>query len=212
MTMLDSRRILTVVLLCMASTSLAQESARPCGSPPHDSVCLGELDVPERYRADFNQAARLAVDGIYSEQFERELAAFIRDHTGSGAHAERWMGLTAESVIERLRQGINGQRITTYGGLIAKLNYRANGNLAYDGAESGPIRVNREALPRAAAEIANTIVHEVAHRTGLKHRKKGRSAPARCEPPYVIGTLVEKWALGARWRRRADDCQLLPEA
>lgn len=211
--MLELRRLSTIGLLCIASAAAGQDSELPCGSPPNESVCLGEIDVPDAHRSTFNQAARLAVNGLHSEEFERELAAFIRDHAASGPHSGRWASVEAGPIVARLRQGVKGQDIITYGGLIARMNYRVNGNLAYDGAETGPIKVNREALPRPAEEIANTIAHEVAHRIGLKHRRRGRSEPARCEPPYVIGSLIEKWASAGRWRRRSgDDCHLLPEA
>jgi hypothetical protein len=201
---------LFILAICGAGVAAAlQPAPAPCGSPPNQSVCLGEIDVPEAHRPAFANAARLAIDALHSDRFERELQAFIRDHAQSGDHAGRWRGVEAGATVAALRAALPRQRITTYGGVFAWLNHRFAGNLAYDGDEEGPIRVNRTALPRPAVEIANTIAHEVAHRIHLRHRKNGRSPEARCEPPYVIGSIVERISRGAEWQKSGGDCALL---
>jgi len=211
-------RLIILAGASLAAVATAQTTGAGCGSGQNHRVCMGKLDVPERHRPAFVEAARMAVDGLHSDQFKRELEASIRDHAHSGDHAKYWRGVTADQVIPAMRRAIHGQEVTTYGGIGAWFNNRLWGNLAYDGTESGPILVNREGLPRSStatansASIANTIAHEVAHRVGLSHRRQGRSAAARCEPPYVIGTLIERQVLGASWRRDSGDCERLPPA
>lgn len=183
--------------------------ANPCGSPPNENVCLGRLDVPENQRATFVEASRIAIDALYSEQFERDFRAFVATHAHSGSHAAEWADVDPDATLAALRRAVSGQNIETYGGLIGWFKYRIFGNMAYDGADAGPIRVNRAAFPRSTASLANTIAHEVAHRIGLSHSRRGRSQTARCEPPYVIGSLVEKAIEGGNWERSGGDCELL---
>ena len=182
---------------------------RPCGSPPHERVCLGRLDVPAERQAAFLVASRAAVDALYSPGFEADLRAFIATYSGRGAHAERWRGVDADATIAELRRAIQGQDVSTVGGLHGWFSRTFFHNTAYDGRMSGPILFNRFALNRTVASLANTIVHEVAHRIGLSHRRQGRSPAARCEPPYVIGSLIEKAVTGPGWRPSPDDCSLL---
>ena len=206
------RSLLVLLVISMTGPVIGQPAdapARPCGSPPHEQVCLGRLDVPAERRAAFLAASRSAVDALYSPGFESDLRAFIATHAHRDAHAERWSGVEADATIAALRRAIRDQDVSTIGGLRGWFSRRFFHNAAYDGRTSGPILFNRFALDRTVASLANTIVHEVAHRIGLSHRRQGRSAAARCEPPYVIGSLIEKAIIGPRWRPSPDDCSLL---
>jgi len=157
----------------------------------------------------FLEASRAAVDALYSPGFEADLRAFIVTHARSGEHAALWAGVESEATIASLRRAIQGQDVDTVGGLRGWFSHIFFHNTAYDGQESGPILFNRFALRRPVPSLANTIVHEVAHRIGLSHRWRGRSEAARCEPPYVIGSLIEKAIVGPAWRPSRDDCSLL---
>lgn len=192
-----------------ANAQSGETPAIPCGSPPHEHVCLGRLDVPAERRPAFLAASRAAVDALYSPGFEADLRAFIAVHSRIGPHAERWRGVEASAMIAALRRAMQGQDISTLGGLHGWFSHLLFHNTAYDGRTSGPILFNRFALDRTTASLANTIVHEVAHRIGLGHRRQGRSPAARCEPPYVIGSLIEKAVTGPGWRPSPDDCSLL---
>ena len=206
-----AKGIIGLLALC-ASAVMAQPAApaSACGSGANGAICLGEMDVPQRFRSTFADAGRLAIDGVSSQAFAADLASFMTLHTGGGAHAKAWQGLDPSTIVADLSRGMQGREVTTYGGLRGWFVNAVFGNVAYDGEADGPIRLNRAALPRPAASIANTIAHEVAHRTGLKHpHSKRQLAVARCEPPYVIGSLVEKHATGSTWQVGADDCPLL---
>jgi hypothetical protein len=152
------------------------------------------------------------VDALHSAGFEDSFARFRRDHAGSGAHAQAWTA-AHDSTVPRLRRVLHGLEIETYGGISGWWVNWLYGNLAYDGTEEGPIRINRWGLPRSSASIANTIAHEAAHRVGMSHPSYGsRTSVGLCEPPYVIGSLVEKQIVGSSWRAGENDCALLRES
>ena len=146
-----------------------------------------------------------------ARNFQRVKAQDFRDvHSDDGRHAAAWEGVDPDRTVIAMQAALDGQRVATYGGLRGWFLRTFFGNTAYDGSADGPILLNRAALPRSAPSIANTFAHEIAHRAGLRHPHSGSSlAVARCEPPYVIGSLVEKHASGAAWRAGPDDCHLL---
>ncbi len=194
--------------LAFAAPAIAADTA--CGSVPNDGVCLGTIDVPPEQRAAFLEAGHLAIDAVFSDAFESDLKAFVATHTIDGAYAPAWKGVDADAVVKDMRRVIAGQRIATYGGVGGWFKHTFAGNVAYDGVADGPIRLNRWALPRSPVSLANTIAHEVAHRIGLKHPSSGGDqSVAKCEPPYVIGSLVEKQALGDKWKGSLNDCSIL---
>lgn len=161
-----------------------------------------------RNSALFVAAAMKAIDALHSQAFEADLRAFVSAHAQSGKHSAAWQGVEASAIIGELRGKINGLVVTTYGGPYGWWLSTFYGNTAYEG--TGPIRLNRAALPRPIPSIANTFAHEAAHRVGLGHPTfESDKTVGRCEPPYVIGSLVEKHAMGAAWRPGINDCGLL---
>lgn len=187
-------------------------TSQGCGSPPHATICLGFDDLAtRRYGSLFSQAAREGVDAVYTDAFERDLAAFVRNHAGAGAHAEAWRGLDQEATVRDLRRVMGTMKVTTYGGVHGWWVNTIYGNTAYDGTTSGPIRLNRAALPRTSASVANTFVHEGAHRIGLTHPHSNTDfRVALCEPPYVIGSLIQKQIEGSAWKPKGH-CALLAD-
>ena len=191
--------------------ALAADASGPaCGSGAQSAICFGEIDAPDRDRPAVLLAATETIDVLYSPGFHADLQDFREAHAGDGQHAAAWQDLDPDRTILALQAALDGQRVATYGGVRGWFLRTFFGNTAYDGSAEGPILLNRAALPRSPPSIANTFAHEIAHRVGLRHPHSGSSlAVARCEPPYVIGSLVEKHASGAGWRPGPDDCHLL---
>ena len=142
---------------------------------------------------DFKTAVVQTIQAIYSEEFEKQLADHIANKIGKGDHAKAWENLNARNITQKMREQINGEYVETYGGIKGLWLNWIYGNVAYDGTQSGPIRLNRIPLKkRSIAKISNTIAHETAHRIGLSHpHSKTDLNIAFKEPPYVIGTIVE---------------------
>lgn len=211
------RKKMTVVALLLAVAPTASALSRApalspaCGSSPNETTCLGELDVPPAHRAKFIEAGRFAIDAVYSDGFANDLRTFVSMGGTRGRQAAAWQGLDADDIIRKLRHGMAGQGVTTYGGLGGWWSHTFFGNLARDGGTSGPVRVNRVGLNRrSAADVAGTIAHEVAHRIGLRHPSiETNWAVGVCEPAYVIGSLVKKHTLGNAWVRTVNDCALI---
>lgn len=198
-----------VLTVTVFAASMTQAQEQPCGSGAQSAICFGAIDVPDDQRGTFTLAARQAIDAIHSREFAEDLKNFATRHAAHGNHAAAWAGVDPVATIAALKAGVPGQRVATYGGLRGWFLRTFFGNVAYDGSAEGPILLNRAALPRSAPSIANTFAHEIAHRAGLRHPHSSRDlATARCEPPYVIGTLVEKHAAGQEWRADSDDCHL----
>lgn len=157
------------------------------------SVQSGKSVFPCYKESDFNEAFKLCVEAIYSNEFSIRLENYMRDSIGEGKHKNAWVGLTSKDVIRDMKSQLNGVGVDTYGGIKGLWLYIFYGNLAYDGTLDGPIMMNRIPLKgRDIPSISNTIAHEIAHRAGMKHPNSDSNLKiAQKEPPYVIGDIIE---------------------
>jgi len=194
--------ILVVVIsyLFYGCTTTSTINPGGCGTTPFDTVCLGETTVPSEHKELFLVSSNQAIDVISSQAFKDDLANFIKLHSTSGKHSAAWSGVDTTSIPQRLLQEVQGMQISTFGGIKGLFYKVFYGTKALEGDAVGPILLNRWFLPRSSASIANTIVHEAAHRIDFSHPSvKKDSKTANCEPPYLIGSLIEKHILGSNW-------------
>jgi hypothetical protein len=201
--------LLTLVLISCTSITTIDKGA--CGTGDASGICLGKQDVPEKQVNLFNKASQEVVDTLNSPQFIEDLSEFINKYSKHGAHSESWNGLDVTNVQNKLINEVNGLTIETYGGIKGGFLALFFGNKAFDGTKNGPIKLNRWALPAPSASIANTIAHEAAHRIGYSHPNSsqfGKLNIAFCEPPYVIGSIVEQILLGKEFNA-SGHCHLL---
>lgn len=204
--------VLLVSLLNLVGCTSLSTVPGSCGSAPVSGVCLGAMSIPTKQSDVFSRASTQAIDAVHSEEFVRDLAIFKREFSHQGCHAAAWSNVDVGIVVKSLQGHIGGLEIETYGGPYGFLVHLFKDNVAFDGTDGGPIQLNRWALPRSSESIANTIAHEVSHRVGLMHpHSKKDFSTARCEPPYVIGSLVEKYLTGSSWAPTKDDCLLLSQ-
>jgi len=178
--------------------ALAGENlSRPCGVGTNASICFAPIDkrgkLSSKEKQMFVRAATLAIETVYSPEFENKLNE-LRDRIArQPTDSARWnkvrssfAPLNNEKIVSLLRKELNGMELETYGYLKGTLQFWIWGTKAKDGG-SGPIQINRAALAHASASsLANTFVHEAAHRIGLSHDE---AKP--CRSPYAIGDLVE---------------------
>jgi len=193
---------LSVVILVFLFSGCASLTAinGSCGSHPNNNICLGEELIPEGQEELFRKSSNEVIDAIGSKEFRDDLGRFESLFSKEGPHSLAWSNINVETVPNALISEINGLKIETYGGIKGLFYKVFFGNVAFDGSLDGPIRLNRWALPRSSASIANTISHEAAHRIGLVHPNSGDDLDiANCEPPYVIGSLVEKMIAPNEW-------------
>jgi hypothetical protein len=176
------------------------------------------MTVPPSDDGKFQEGARESIAAVFSPELGEKLAAFMMDHARDPKIATAWNGYDAPRIVDEERAHYTSAiGITTYDGAgalfykILKHNIAFEGRTDPDGGRDVPM--NRFALPgRTAGDIANTIAHEVSHAAGLTHpdSDEGRLPRAFCEPPYVIGTIVQQVAEGADWRwSSAGDCACL---
>ena len=204
-------RVVAAFLLFLATAPALAETVdrQVCGSGPNQAVCLGRVDAPAKFRGSVEAGGQMAIDTIMDDGLLAEVQAFKDRHGASGRHATAWRNVDAKASILAMRENLSGISVTTYGGFIPWLKYLFAGNLAYEPRGDGAVRLNRAGLPRTPGSIANTIAHELAHKVGLSHPSSDFDfATALCEPPYVIGSLVERRIDGARWDPRGH-CPLL---
>jgi len=151
-------------------------------------------EFPCKKLSDYESAVKNTISVVFSKEFEKRLSDHIMSGIGSGEHTKAWENLTAKMIIEKMKLQLNGERISTYGGINGWWLYKIYGNIAFDGEMNGPIRLNRIPLKnRTSASIANTIAHETAHKIGLTHPHSDTNLSiAFKEPPYVIGKMIEK--------------------
>lgn len=184
-----------------------------CGTitPEARACCLGNMNVPSGRQQVFIDGSRKAIGVLYSQEFAEDFARFVASLPNSYKQNSAWKEVDAQKKIQELRNRVCGLNITSYGGPIGLWKKVKYGNIAYDGEGSNPdspIRINRWGLDnRDEADIANTIAHEAAHRVGLAHpSSKNDIALAQCEPPYVIGNMVEQLARDKKWNPHAFAC------
>lgn len=220
---LPTRVAAALLALFLNSSAQAQPDEANCGAPPHADICIGNLNVPAKFKEKFRQGAQQAVTAVFSDKFQPVLAAFIARHADAPTIAEPWKGHDAPSIVggERAHftKAIN---VVTKGGVRGWLSKTFSGNVANEGVDkpdgSRDIPVNLFGMARASTgDIANTIAHEVGHAAGLHHpdsERKNGLPRAFCEPPYVIGSLVRQIAEGDAWRFNPSlDCRCFkPEA
>lgn len=201
--------ILTLVLISCTSITTIDRGA--CGTGDAGEICLGKQDVPEKQVNLFNKASQEVVDTLNSPQFIEHLSEYIKKHSEHGAHSESWDDFDVTTVQNKLINEVNGLTIETYGGIKGGFLAFFYGNKAFDGTQNGPIKLNRWALPAPSASVANTIAHEAAHRIGYSHPHSSQSGKlniAFCEPPYVIGSIVEQILLDKKFNA-SGHCHLL---
>lgn len=192
-----ARALFLVAGLVMGGCTTLTTIEHVCGQGESATVCTGSLRVPASQQEQFAAAARQAIVALHDQVLMDRLVEFSSQCAGVGPWAPAWNGVDVAGVSARLKAAAQGMRVGTYGGPMALFKYGVFGNLAYDGEESGPIRLNRWGLPRTPASLANTFTHELAHRIGLRHPSSSRDLGiAGYEPPYVIGTLVEQQIKG----------------
>lgn len=185
-----------LILLSFFITSCASI----CIVPPikekvdNQTITFEESKIPCKKQKDFENAVRMTISAVFSNDFEKRLAEHIENDIGTGKHTDAWKNLTASKIVNDMRLQMNGTYAETYGGIKGLWLNIFYGNIAYDGTESGPIKLNRIPLrKRTSAEISNTIAHEIAHRVGLKHPHSDDDMKiANLEPPYIIGNLIEE--------------------
>lgn len=199
-----------LLVLLSGCTTLVKIKPSPVNPAEPDNK-LGELHIPQYKQQDFVRAADLVIQIINSPAFATEINNFVRLHANGGEYSQAWAGWTSARIVTEMRACITGVKVETYGGPIAWYNHVFNGNIAYDGTTGDVVRMNRTGMrKRSIADLCNTIAHEVAHHAGMTHpHSEGKDKNvqiSRCEPPYVIGSIVKKLAAGDAWVWDADDC------
>ncbi len=201
---------LLVCLLGMVGCASISSVDGACGSGAGSDVCFGTMWVPAEHSAAFVKASGQVIDAVHSPQFLQDLQAFQNQLASSGPHAPAWTDVRAPDVVAAMKIAMQGMRIDTYGEVNGFVLRLVQGNVAFMGPPDGPIQMNRWALLRSSESLANTLAHELAHRVGLQHpHGDSNSAVAQCEPPYVVGSLVEKQLVGPGWTPGRFDCALL---
>jgi hypothetical protein len=153
-------------------------------------VKSGPVSAPCNKEKDVAQAYQMAVDVIYSDKFAQSIRDFVNPTNTAIAKLDAWRDVDSNRAVQNMRTAIDGISISTYGGIWGWTISVFAGNIAKEGLTNGPILINRWPLRgRDVPSIANTIVHETAHRAGLTHPTKHQ-----LEPAYYIGNLVETLA------------------
>ena len=209
--------LLTMVILCgplLSDTALVTVSGGCGKTATSQNCCLGPMTVPSEYAEKCTTASQLAIDVLYSPEFEQALALYIDSIPSAHKQDEDWQGVNAHEVSQEIRARVCGLHVRMRTGTKAWFACHFFGELASEGGvDVLPVKrsvlvdgvehsvlvndtvhfvlLNQYALGnRKATEIANSIAHEAAHRVGLTHLGKNRD----CEPPYVIQRIVERLA------------------
>jgi hypothetical protein len=200
-----------IALACNAGSLALAGSPRDrdlCGTGRNASVCFTSVDragkISREQRARLVAAAPVAIDIVSSRAFAAELKAFHAALPDEWVATNRyWRNFDPADAIAATRSSFAGLHIDTVGGMRARFAARFSGNLAYEGSadpRTGErnIRLNRYRLDRPLGALVNTYVHEAAHKGGYSHRSK-QGEDQKCEPPYVMGQLVQKLAEPDKW-------------
>ena len=207
-----NRLLIAIVLLMLSACASIITVNGACGTQAAANICLGKQAIPKQHTKLFYKASQQVIDTLSTPEFERELKAFIHQYSRGGAHSRAWRFFNMDNIQVALLEKVNGLEIETFGGTKGAYHAFVTGNKAFAGGEKTPILLNRWALPRPSESIAATIAHEATHRVGYTHpHSKDAFKVALCEPPYVIGSIVEKLLLGERFNSKGH-CQFLAQS
>lgn len=203
-----------------------------CASTSVQSDIKNERNIiaSEKYFSKISAAREAALETINGSSFEKEFLAFHSKYSDANK-ITLWQSYNKEDIesynvawnkppfeiIRELRDLTPTLKISTYGGIKAWWTNHFSGNLAYDGGlgTEEPISLNEFGLSRKTASISGSIVHEAAHRIGLRHDNYGEKKTrdlGKCEPPYVIGQLVNRKIEGDAWEfDELNDCEFIRE-
>lgn len=192
-------RVLMAGLLAVFSTCPTLVTIREsCGTGTNSGICVGQMRVPQEHANKFVEGSRLAIDIIHSEEFAARVQQYMDGALRNPQYATGdWNGLTASGIVGGLRRTLPGLQVATYGAPWHYLSFKFSGNVAVDGGGSGPIEINRWALPGwDGIDVGASITHEASHRAGMTHYKDRKE----CGPPYVLHTIMEQIARGNSWK------------
>ena len=198
-----SRGALVGLLVTLSSCPTLVTVPQSCGTGANGQVCMGQMQVPVDHAEKFRDGSRLAIDIVNSEAFATEVQRYMETALRDPRYATAdWAGLASAEIVGGLRERLRGLQVTTYGGPWHYLRFRFADNVAQDGGDSGPIRINRWALPGwDGIDVGASITHEASHRAGMTH-DSGRK---ECGPPYVLHAIMEKIARGSEWEWDEDN-------
>jgi hypothetical protein len=217
----------TVQLAATPDAETTRITLRDICGRQNPQVCIDSMtDIPRDRAGIFRDGGALAIDVVMGDTFParlaRALASIERVASGTEPRAGRpspsrfrgaWRGASADTIVSTLRRQLPSITITTYDDCPL---WRSGQNRAYDGG-NGPVPVNRcVEIPMEPADLANTIVHETAHRAGYRHPHMERWinrnwSLANCEPPYLVGSLARSIAASTPITSTLNNCAYLIE-
>lgn len=217
----------TVQMAATARADTTMITLRDICGRQNPQVCFDSMtEIPRDRVGVFRDGGALAIDVVMGDTFParlaRALASIERVASGTEPRAGRpspsrfrdaWQGASAGTIVDALRRQLPSITLTTYDDCP---RWRRSQNRAFDGGD-GPVPVNRCAeIPMEPADIANTIVHETAHRAGYRHPHMERWinrnwSLANCEPPYLVGSLTRSIAASTPITITLNNCAYLIE-
>ena len=184
-------------LLCFIQSAWAQDAAQ-------DSI----LDIHPEYLEKVSAARQLGLDAVNSQMFVNDLQRFYDAYnhtdkisTWSGldqnyldSYNQAWEAKTIEETVNDIRVASPTLGIKSKGGISQWGRYKFAGNIADEALNGGPIILNKYALSKGTkSSIAGSIIHEGAHKIGLRHDNyPSFKRLGKCEPPYIINQIIER--------------------
>lgn len=203
-------------LLCFVESAWAQD-------PADDLI----LDIHPEYLEKVSEARQLGLDAVNSQMFVNDLQRFYDayNHTDKistwsdfgqnylDRYNQAWAKVIIEQTVNELRVSSPTLSIKSKGGIYQWGRYKFAGNIADEAVNGDPIILNKHALSkRAKSSIGGSIIHEGAHKIGLRHDNyPSFKRLGKCEPPYVINQIIERIIEGDSWVFDQYDCELLSD-
>lgn len=147
--------VLTGALLLAACQTVKVPTT--CDQGALHASCLGNISVSESKVSLLVDAVEKTIAAINNPAFEAQIESFRQDLAAgepySAACPSRAQTSTASLVLQ-LRDSLPLTSVSTYGRVKGWLLYVFAGNLAFEGAAKGPVRLNRWGLGRSSPSVA----------------------------------------------------------
>lgn len=208
--------VFMAIFFCYVTPSLAQESSS-------ESV----LDVHSEFFEKVSEARQLGLEALNTQVFADDLRRFYDAYNNTdripawsgfkqeqlNLYNEAWSKKSVEEILTEVRRSAPSLSVRSKGGIKQWARFKISGNIADEPRNGGPIVLNKFALSgRSKSSIAGSIIHEGAHRIGLRHDNYSDFLRVgKCEPPYVINQLIERILEQDAWEYDQLDCELLSD-
>lgn len=156
------------------------------------------VSVPDEHSASIDEAVRLAVQIVFSAEFNETMSEVWEEIQSVNATCDPAVHYCdpAYRALTESEWDISKLQTVLREGISIDVKYACHpSTVGWEGGVEGPILLACNRIgSRSVDQWAGTIVHEITHRAGYTHTDNTSDCPSACCIPYVAGYLASQIA------------------